>query len=419
MRGAVLLCMFVLCSVHFETVSGTLNEFFQNFGDKISDAWHYTWNNIVDNIKKPVKIKRLGRLGKLKTTEPPTTIISSSGFDGKYERKFGVDTKSGDRDYLINKKYEQVTEKKDDLLEKEMMGMQTLETETRNARLTKLMIPHLKPPKWTNIEDWRKLHKPIYGNIYNDHVEGNDLDLPMNIELNLPRTTSLKNSELDADKVPVLNYRTTHEKSNENYNVVELALQRIQRSNLSTSNVTSPRTFIQIKPLNSDYLDEQEMGHQRIQRSNLSSVNATSPRIFVQIKPFPSEYFDEQEKVSRDTTVQPIVVTVTTKLTAKKEMVPRDTTEQPIVKVVTSLTTKKEKHKAKRAEDLEEPTGRTFVRIEPRNSDENDEYEQTNARCEFLKLSLPSTTTERYLKYRFNWNNFKIKFVYSWFVNDI
>ncbi|XP_053607859.1 uncharacterized protein LOC128673791 isoform X4 [Plodia interpunctella] len=343
MRGAVLLCMFVLCSVHFETVSGTLNEFFQNFGDKISDAWHYTWNNIVDNIKKPVKIKRLGRLGKLKTTEPPTTIISSSGFDGKYERKFGVDTKSGDRDYLINKKYEQVTEKKDDLLEKEMMGMQTLETETRNARLTKLMIPHLKPPKWTNIEDWRKLHKPIYGNIYNDHVEGNDLDLPMNIELNLPRTTSLKNSELDADKVPVLNYRTTHEKSNENYN----------------------------------------------------------------------------EKVSRDTTVQPIVVTVTTKLTAKKEMVPRDTTEQPIVKVVTSLTTKKEKHKAKRAEDLEEPTGRTFVRIEPRNSDENDEYEQTNARCEFLKLSLPSTTTERYLKYRFNWNNFKIKFVYSWFVNDI
>ncbi|XP_037293854.1 uncharacterized protein LOC115448684 isoform X2 [Manduca sexta] len=123
MRIPLVLCAIVLVCHRADC---TLSDFFNNLPTEIGNALTHAWSKIVMAIKKPVRIKRLG---KAKTTKTPlTTTTHFTPIE------------------LVHRRVPTSTEKYDLL----------------QPSLRRLMLPVLTIPKWENLEQWKKLQKPSF-----------------------------------------------------------------------------------------------------------------------------------------------------------------------------------------------------------------------------------------------------------------
>ncbi|CAF4845223.1 unnamed protein product [Pieris macdunnoughi] len=94
-----------------------IQEFLANLPSDIGNAVSNAWNNMIKAIKRPVRIRRLGRTGKTKTSPIPVTKP------------------------MVTLLQEQVTSTNEPL---------------STARSAKLIIPILATPHWKSMLDWRR-----------------------------------------------------------------------------------------------------------------------------------------------------------------------------------------------------------------------------------------------------------------------
>ncbi|XP_028033405.1 uncharacterized protein LOC114245435 [Bombyx mandarina] len=121
LKGFVLICVFgsVVCD---------LEDFFGNFPVDVKNEFFSAWDSLIDAIKQPVRIKRLGSDGKHKTWAIPATTASTTTI---------------------------------------------LKTITTEPSITKLAIPILPVPRWSFLERWRGMEVPrIPGFVKARHFTG-------------------------------------------------------------------------------------------------------------------------------------------------------------------------------------------------------------------------------------------------------
>ncbi|CAG4975665.1 unnamed protein product [Colias eurytheme] len=112
---------FIILLVILNTVNSDMHEYISNIPSDVGTSVNNAWNNIVKAIKRPVKIRRLGRTGRTKSPRTTTSTLSTR--------------------YLIK-----LTR---------LHYQETTTPSTTTKTLTKLVIPILLQPNWRVRFDWR------------------------------------------------------------------------------------------------------------------------------------------------------------------------------------------------------------------------------------------------------------------------
>ncbi|XP_026729825.1 uncharacterized protein LOC113495342 [Trichoplusia ni] len=125
MRSFLAIFLILVCFV--DKSYGTFAEFMNNLPTEVANAFSNAWTSITDAIKKPVRLKRLGPGGRLKST--PSYEIGS--LPPEDERSIFGNPGATPPSYFRSTTY---------------FG-------------NKLTLPVLPAPKYKNLDDWREMQK--------------------------------------------------------------------------------------------------------------------------------------------------------------------------------------------------------------------------------------------------------------------
>ncbi|KAL0893371.1 hypothetical protein ABMA27_014958 [Loxostege sticticalis] len=177
------MCILVIYFSDTVYSSSALDDFFNNLSERVSDFWSSigkTWDKMVTNIKKPVKLRRLGSIGKRKRTKTTsTTPYAPIDVEEKDSEELSDNTPSYD-----DAESTELPPDSDEIAFTMYAYQVTVPEEG------KVKVPYIPGPIWKTVGDWKRMQMPRFVKIGSDDgdFEAATIETENTLADNVPET---------------------------------------------------------------------------------------------------------------------------------------------------------------------------------------------------------------------------------------